>query len=94
MLKDAGISCAMVMDANNNRVFYDGESCTLQDELEILTRQTIQSGEKSTRYFGSTWGVYWKQNKNLIVSAPLLQRGRCYWQGPVLFCPLKESTRF
>ena len=73
MLKDAGISCAMVMDANNNRVFYDGESCTLQDELETLTRQTIQSGEKSTRYFGSTWGVYWKQNKNLLVSAPLLR---------------------
>jgi signal transduction histidine kinase len=75
MLSDAGFSCALVMDANTNPIYFDGKSCALQDELKTLTSQTIQSGKKTTRFFGSTWGVFWKQSKNLIVSAPLLRDG-------------------
>ena len=75
LLKDAGFSCAIVMDAKKNRAYFHGENCTLQNEIETLTRQTIRSGDKTSRFFGSTWGVLGKQSRNLVISAPLLKNG-------------------
>jgi len=88
LLKDAGFSCAIVMDAKKNRVFFGGENCTLHDEIETLTRQTIRSGDKISRFFGSTWGVLGKQSRNLIISAPLLRNGSVV-AGASLVLPLK-----
>jgi signal transduction histidine kinase len=87
-LKNTGFSCAIVMDAKKNRVYFYGENCTLQDEIEILTRQTIQSGNKATRFLGSTWGIFGKQSRNVIISAPLLRNGSII-AGVSLVLPLK-----
>jgi signal transduction histidine kinase len=87
-LKNAGFSCAVVMDAKKNRVHFYGENCTLQDEIETLTRQTIRSGDKATRFFGSTWGFFGKQSRNLIISAPLLKNGSVV-AGASIVLPLK-----
>jgi len=76
MLNEAGFSCVMILDNNNNKVYLDGTDCALQDELEMLTKETLRSGKKTTRFFGTTWGVFWKQSRNLIISAPLLVDGR------------------
>ncbi len=87
-LKNAEFSCAVVMDAKKNRVHFYGENCTLQDEIETLARQTIRSGDKATRFFGSTWGVFGKQSRNLIISAPLLKNGSVV-AGVSIVLPLK-----
>jgi two-component system NtrC family sensor kinase len=87
-LKNAGFSCAMVMDAKKNRVYSYGENCTLQDEIETLTRQTIRSGDKNTRFLGSTWGVWGKQSRDVIISAPLLRNGSII-AGVSIVLPLK-----
>ncbi len=87
-LKNAEFSCAVVMDAKKNRVQFYGENCTLQDEIETLARQTIRSGDKATRFFGSTWGVFGKQSRNLIISAPLLKNGSVV-AGVSIVLPLK-----
>lgn len=88
LLKDAGFSCAIVMDAKKNRVYFHGENCTLQEDIETLTRQSIRSGDKTSRFFGSTWGVLGKQSRNLIISAPLLRNGNVV-AGVSLVLPLK-----
>jgi two-component system NtrC family sensor kinase len=87
-LKTAGFSCAVIMDSKKNRVYSNGENCTLQDEIETLTRQTIRSGDKTTRFLGSTWGVWGKQSQDVIISAPLLRNGSIV-AGVSIVLPLK-----
>ena len=88
-LENAGFSCAMVMDAKKNQVYSYGENCTFQDEIETLTRQTIRSGNKTTRFLGSTWGVWGKKSQDVIISAPLLRNGSII-AGVSIVLPLKE----
>jgi len=76
MLTDAEISCVLVLHKIENRIYSDGKNCELNDELESLARQTVQTGLKTTRFFGSTWGVFWRQSKDLMIAAPLFQKGR------------------
>ena len=73
-LQYAGFSCAVVMDADKNQIYSGGSNCALQGELQALAGQAIESGEKTTRFFGSTWGIFWEQSQNLVVSAPLLKK--------------------
>lgn len=83
MITETGFSCILIMDQNRNRVYSGGRSCNIQDELEAITRQTIQSGIKTTRFFGSTWWGAWRQGQDMIISAPLIQEGRVVGGGSV-----------
>lgn len=76
MLIDAEFSCVLVLDKTKNPIYSDGKSCEFHDELESLAGQTIQSGLKTTRFFGSTWGTFWRQSRYLMIAAPLFQKGR------------------
>lgn len=76
MLTETGFSCILIMDEHQNRVYSGGKSCDIQGELEAVTRQTIRSGIKTTRFFGSTWWGVWKQGQDMIISAPLVREGR------------------
>jgi len=76
MTTETDFSCILIMDENQNRVYSGGKSCYIQGELEATTRQTIRSGIKTTRFFGSTWWGVWNQGQDLIVSAPLIREGR------------------
>ena len=83
MITEKGVSCILIMDKNQNRVYSSGKSLDIQSELETLTRQTIQSGIKSTRIFGSTWWGGWKLDQDMIISAPLFREGRVVGGGSV-----------
>jgi signal transduction histidine kinase len=76
MITDAEFSCILVLHKTENRVYSDGKTCELYDELESLAAQTLLTGLKTTRFFGSTWGVFWRQSKDLMIAAPLFQNGR------------------
>jgi signal transduction histidine kinase len=76
LLKDAEISCILVLHTPKNRTYSDGKTCGLYDELESLALQTVQTGLKTTRFLGSAWGVFWRQSKDLMIAAPLFQNGR------------------
>jgi len=76
MITETGFSCILIMDENQNQVYLGGKSCDIQGELEAITRQTIRSGIKTTRFFGSTWWGVWKQGQDMIISAPLIREGR------------------
>jgi two-component system NtrC family sensor kinase len=75
MMIDAGVSCALVLYADRRPVYVYGERGPLQDKLEALTGETITSGKKITRLVDTTWGVFWKCPRYLIMSYPLLRKG-------------------
>ncbi len=83
VLADSRFSCILVMDENQNIVYSGGKGCKLHGELETMARETIQSGKKITRFFGSTLGGVWRQGQDMIVSAPLIREGRVVGGGSI-----------
>lgn len=72
---DAGISCVMFIDTDTNPpVCFGGTACVLYDELELLIREAVRSGEKISRSFGTIWGIFWKQRQYVILASPLFRK--------------------
>ncbi|MGD9054568.1 MAG: ATP-binding protein [Desulfobacterales bacterium] len=75
LLAEGGVSGAMVVGKNKERVAYGQISTALQNELLKHARSTMQSQERATHFFGTSWGVFWKHHRDLIISSPLQQNG-------------------
>ena len=75
LLTEAGISNALVLGKNNDTIYFGDPPQSLKDELIKRCRKVMQSEKQETHFFGTTWGVFWKQRRNLIISTPLLQNG-------------------
>lgn len=75
MLNEAKFSCALVIDKDNRQTYFGGTDCGLHDELKNLAGQSIQTGQKITKSFGSAWGVFWKQSRSIILASPLAREG-------------------
>jgi two-component system, NtrC family, sensor kinase len=75
MIHEAGFSCALIMDSNKKEIYSGGSGCDLKDELIKLTFQAVKTGEKTTRFFGTVWGVFWKQSKDAVISSPVKLEG-------------------
>jgi two-component system NtrC family sensor kinase len=73
LLTEAGVSHALVLSKNNERILFGNMPGALQDELMKHSRKAIRSKMHETNFFGTTWGVFWKQRRDLILSTPLLQ---------------------
>lgn len=76
MIEEAGFPCALIMDSHKKQIYFGGGGCNLKDELIGLTHQAVQTGEKTTRFFGTVWGVFWRQSKDVVISSPAEQKGR------------------
>ena len=75
LLDEAGVSCALIMGRDSGHLYFGGTQCNQQNELKKFTRQAIVSGERVIHINGSIWGVFWKQQRNLLLSLPLSQNG-------------------
>ncbi|RPH51937.1 MAG: sensor histidine kinase, partial [Desulfobacteraceae bacterium] len=75
-LKVAGFSCAVVHDMNYKILYSGGSDCLLLDEIRVLTKRSVESSKKITRFTGTAWGVLWMQDRYLIISSPLFKNGR------------------
>ncbi|MDY6792175.1 MAG: ATP-binding protein [Thermodesulfobacteriota bacterium] len=76
MMDEAGFTCALIMDGHKKQVYFGVSGCNLKDELIELTHQAVVTGEKTTRFFGTVWGVFWMQNKDVVLSSPVKHNGR------------------
>ena len=76
LLAEAGVSGAMVVGKNKERVVYGQISTALQNELLKHARSAIHSQKRASHFTGTTWGVFWKHHRDLIISSPLRQNGR------------------
>lgn len=83
MLTDAGFSCILMMDENAHQIYSKGDNCEWKDKLKDLVEQAIHSRKKTNRFVGSTWGVFWRQHRELIISVPLFQNGKIVGGGGV-----------
>ena len=75
LLNEAKFSCALVIDKEHRQTYFGGTDCGLQNELRNLAGQSIQTGQKITKSFGSAWGVFWKQSRSIILASPLTREG-------------------
>jgi two-component system NtrC family sensor kinase len=88
LLTEAGVSSALVLDKNNERIFFGKTSAPLQDELMKHSRNVMRSKMHAVNFFGTTWGVFWKQRRDLILSTPLLQNDQAV-AGASIVLPLE-----
>ena len=72
MLAEAGVSGALILGKHKGQVAFGNSPKSLQDVLVKYSRQVLQSKTKEIHFFGTTWGVFWKQRRYLILSSPLL----------------------
>jgi signal transduction histidine kinase len=73
LLTEAGVTSALVSGRNNEKILFGDLPKTLQEELMKRNRKVMRTKVQETNFFGTTWGVFWKQRRDLILSAPLLQ---------------------
>lgn len=76
LLTEAGVSDAQILGKNNERVYFGSSPKALQDELMKQCRKVMRSKKHEANFFGTTWGVFWKQPSDLVLSSPLLQNDR------------------
>jgi signal transduction histidine kinase len=88
LFAEAGISSALVRGKNNEMFLYGTSTEPLQNELMRRSDQAMQSRKQATNFTGTTWGVFWKQPSDLIISTPLLQNGHAL-AGVSIVLPLK-----
>jgi two-component system, NtrC family, sensor kinase len=65
------IACGLVLDKEGRTIYVYGRGCLNDGEPERLARQAMGSGKTMSSFTGTTWGVFWRQKRDLIVSAPL-----------------------
>ena len=72
MINDLQIASALFMKPGGEKVYLDRQSELSEKELVAYTKQALSTGKKANHFFGTTWGIFWKQKAKLILSAPLL----------------------
>ncbi len=92
LLTEAGISEAQVLGKNDERISFGSSSKALQDELLKNCRQVMRSKKREANFFGTTWGVFWKQPSELVISSPLLQNDQTIGAVSIVL-PLKGIYR-
>jgi signal transduction histidine kinase len=73
---------------NNKQFLFGNTPKALQDEMMKHSRKVMRSKMHEANFFGTTWGVFWKQRRNLILSTPLLQNDQAL-AGASIVLPLE-----
>jgi two-component system, NtrC family, sensor kinase len=71
MINDSQIANALLIGLNGEKVYLGEHSEISEKELVAYTKQALTRGKKTNHFFGTTWGIFWKQKAKLILSAPL-----------------------
>jgi signal transduction histidine kinase len=71
LLDGGGFSGIVIIDRTGNPVFEFGLSSEDRETILSKTREAMETRMLSTDFSGSTWGVLWYNNKNMMISAPL-----------------------
>jgi two-component system, NtrC family, sensor kinase len=76
LLNMAGFSCAVIQEKSRNLIYPEGAASPFLDELKSAIRESIESSRKMTHLAGTAWGVFWMQNRYVIISVPVPIDGR------------------
>lgn len=75
LFTEAGISSALVRGKNKTMIHFGASDEVLRNELMRRCGLAMQVRKQAINFVGTTWGVFWKQPSDLIISTPLLQNG-------------------
>ena len=71
ILSENDFSSIFLMGAGNRVVYSAGKEIGLNTGMEKLMGETLVSGKRIAKFSDTTWGVFWYQRKNLIISTPV-----------------------
>lgn len=70
------LNCVLVLDGDGKHLYSFSRDDRRKAHLERFTSQSIQSGEEDSEFRGRTWGVFWTQESELILSMPVFHQNR------------------
>jgi signal transduction histidine kinase len=77
LIRQHSFECGTVFDRRARVVHSSDAACAFSNPLAELARESMQSGMPSTRFTGSTWGVFWMQSRHLLMASPIMRNGLC-----------------
>jgi two-component system, NtrC family, sensor kinase len=72
LINKAGSAYCLVLDKDRRMLAETGALPGQTGPGDDLAGEAMVSGEKIIRFYGSTWGLFWKQKEHLIVATPLM----------------------
>jgi two-component system NtrC family sensor kinase len=75
LLTHGGFSDVVIIDADGEKLFTTGAPREKEGKALSLARESLATGLASHRFSGSTWGVIWLSQEELLVSSPLQMGG-------------------
>jgi signal transduction histidine kinase len=72
---DPRLAGAVVIDSTGKQLFLHRHPDVSTDMLHQWTHESMISGKKSIHIIGTIWGIFWKQQATLTLSAPLFKEG-------------------
>ncbi len=78
LLYKSGADCVIVLDVNLNLIYMNGVNCESHNEIESRAVKAMRTDSRDAGYFGATWGIFKKQNKYAVLSAPLRRDGSVF----------------
>jgi signal transduction histidine kinase len=69
------VECLTVLDHLGRPVYSGAAVCPTRELLVAHVRESLQQGRKTTRFVGKTWGVFWLQDRYVLLTAPLHRDG-------------------
>ncbi len=71
MIADSQIANALFLKADGETLYLGEPSEIPRKVLIAHTQRAISAGKEANHFFGTTWGIFWKQKAKLIASTPL-----------------------
>ncbi len=75
LLQKISATSLLVLDKQFRPLFFSGRSQLIEKTLNPFIAKAIEEKEGRVDYEGTTWGIFWRQKKNLIVAAPIFSNG-------------------
>ena len=75
MVNDPQVAGTLVLGRNGEQVFIHHLPDVSPVRLTQFAQAAMSSGNKAIHYSGTAWGIFWKQNTYLTLSAPLIKNG-------------------
>ncbi|MBW2028880.1 MAG: HAMP domain-containing protein [Deltaproteobacteria bacterium] len=76
LLETGGFSDAVIIDSGGTAIYRSGDSRDFRDQGQLLARDAMERGLKSTDFYGMVWGVIWLNNREMRISSPLSYQGK------------------
>ncbi len=67
----SGFPCALLQGPTSGPVTLGKTPCPFDADLEKAARKALIAGKETLSPFGAAWGVFWRQDRGIVLSAPI-----------------------